>query len=126
MSENFNPCEECPVYLGHEDECPIIERDRLLANKSEWYQPTVQALIVEGYKTGMELHYNIEGFTKENYADQIQAIRERYKLDNYLVYTKCPKCGVEVPAIDMRTDNVCVFCYCKQKEEDEGVTILVE
>jgi len=79
---------------------------------------------------GMELHYNIDGFTKENYADQIQAIRMKYKLDKLLVYAKCSKCGVEVPAIDMRTDDVCVFCYSKEKAEkaemDEGVRILVD
>ena len=69
------------------------------------------AIKIQGLMMSLELSRkpksNIEDFLK-----QAKELTERV-----IVWTKCPRCGWDVPAIDMTKHGYCFYCYAKEQEE---------
>jgi len=43
-------------------------------------------------------------------------LKEAKRLTEHLiVWTKCPKCGMDVPRIDMTKFGYCYYCYLKER-----------
>lgn len=63
---------------------------------------------VQGLMMSLEFERNqkadVEGFLKT--VKELTA--------GVLVWVKCPRCGLEVPAIDMTKYGYCYYCYVKE------------
>lgn len=67
---------------------------------------------VQGLMMSLEFERNtkadLEGFLKtvKKYTEHV------------LVWTKCPRCGLEVPTIDMTKYGCCYYCYAKEQNKE--------
>ena len=111
MDENTQKYEEeCPHIIDGE-KCPAKAKlDWLMAVKP-WYAPGVPALVFGGFTRTHELHFRLEDWKDfETTKAIINDLREKFKLDKYLIFKKCPECELELPASDFNTTGECVFC----------------
>jgi len=64
---------------------------------------------VQGLMLSVEFERNpkadLEGFLRK-----VKELTERV-----LIWEKCPRCGLDVPAIDMTKFGYCYYCYVKEK-----------
>lgn len=58
---------------------------------------------------GMFLSITLTRQPKASVDDFLNAVKE--KMGDLIVFVKCPKCGKEVPKIDMTIHDCCYFCY---------------
>jgi len=74
-----------------------------------------QELIVGGLMMKLCLERNPNAPLRET-LKQMKKLTERV-----LVWVVCPKCGLDVPAIDMTKDGYCFFCYARDEgKREEG------
>ena len=66
-------------------------------------------LIVGGFMMRMEL----ERKTTVSLEKTLQSLKNL--TDRILVWVKCPKCGWDVPAIDMTTKGYCYYCVAREE-----------
>ena len=64
---------------------------------------------------GMFMSITLTKHPKANIDDYLKAIKE--KLGDLIVFVKCPKCGREVPKIDMTIYNCCYICLAEEGKE---------
>jgi hypothetical protein len=81
-------------------------------------------MIVSGFMMRLELQRKPNKSLKETLI-ALKSMTERV-----LVWVKCPKCGWDVPAIDMTVDGKCFYCMAKEigkletgKYEKQSLTI---
>lgn len=105
--------------------CPLIE-DRACPEKEimdwittdrPWFQPGVPAIVFGGFMRTCQLHFRLDDWdTPEKAKAIIEDLREKYHLDDYLVFKTCPNCGWELPAMDFNVGGECVFCSQKESQ----------
>ena len=66
---------------------------------------------VQGLMMSLELKRNPNADLK-GFLETVKKLTE-----HVLVWVKCPRCGWDVPAIDMTKYGYCYYCYLKEKEE---------
>ena len=85
-----------------------------LCEKAPWFRVPMLSFKISGFTRCWEVQYNQDYLRKLDTPEKtyqfIQTVRKEDKLDNYLVFKKCPKCGWELPALDFNVDGNCVFC----------------
>jgi len=68
-----------------------------------------KSIKVQGLMMSLEFERTLKG-SLEDYLKVVKKYTERV-----LVWVKCPRCGLDVPAIDMTKEGYCY--YCMKKEE---------
>ena len=109
--------------------CPLIE-DRTCPEKEimdwitadrPWFQPGVPAIVFGGFMRTCQLHFRLDDWdTPEKAKAIMEDLREKYHLDDYLVFKTCPKCGWELPAMDFNVGGECVLCSQKESQSSGG------
>lgn len=66
------------------------------------------AIKVQGLMMSLEFSRQPKG-KLEDYLKTVKKLTERV-----LVWVECPKCGLEVPAIDMTKYGECYHCYARE------------
>lgn len=64
---------------------------------------------------GLFLSIELKKHPKASLNDYLKQIKER--LGDLIVFVKCPKCGREVPKIDMTVYDCCYFCFQEHEAE---------
>jgi len=66
---------------------------------------------IQGLMMSLELEKHpkasLEGFLKE----------AKRLTEHLIVWVKCPKCGLDVPQIDMTKHGYCYYCYVREREK---------
>jgi adenine-specific DNA methylase len=66
---------------------------------------------------GLMISLEFERNPKADVKDFLKTVKKY--TERVLVWVKCPRCGWDVPAIDMTKDGYCYYCYVKGEGASE-------
>jgi len=64
---------------------------------------------------GLMMSLELEKAKKASLEDFLKSAKKL--TDRVIVWVKCPRCRLDVPAIDMTKHGYCYFCYAKEVEQ---------
>jgi uncharacterized OB-fold protein len=67
---------------------------------------------------GMFISIELTKHPKASIDDYLKAVKER--MGDLIVFVKCPKCGREVPKIDMTVHGYCYICFHQQQASEQN------
>jgi uncharacterized OB-fold protein len=67
---------------------------------------------------GMFISITLTKHPKASIDDYLKAVKE--KMGDLIVFVKCPKCGREVPKIDMTVYGYCYICFHQQQASEQN------
>jgi len=99
-----------------------------------WYQADLNEFgkkkRIKREKTQIKTYFNkikIQGLmmslelSKHPKASLEDFLQEAKRLTEHLiVWVKCPKCGLDVPQIDMTKHGYCYYCYVRERGEENA------
>jgi len=86
-----------------------------------YYVPYFKKLRLQTFMMNFELGLDLKKFdSPEALRSIINDMKEKLHLDKYIVFVKCPDCGIEVPALDMTDKGYCYFCLLRREEKGIG------
>jgi len=112
--------DNCPYIEDDLSDCDRFYLDRYTMSKKPWFMPGVNIFYVGGFNTIMALRMRTDDLHSwEDVKKRVEELTEAFELKKYLLFKKCPRCGLELPAIDFRTreDGLCTFCGSKLRAE---------
>jgi uncharacterized OB-fold protein len=72
---------------------------------------------------GMFISIELTKHPKASIDNFLKAVKER--MGDLIVFVKCPKCGREVPKIDMTIHGYCYICFHQQQASEQNRKSLI-
>jgi len=112
--------ENCPHIEDSLDDCDRFHLDAHLLSEKPWYMPHINIFYLGGFNTLIANRWTLDRIKDfDTLKAFIENVTEQANLKEYLVFKKCPGCGLELPAVDfrLREDGLCTFCGSKIREQ---------